>query len=81
MAIHLHHHSCFNKWRSAFDKPGDATHVAWSLDDLPELAHAAHILAVLGAIHGTPGADIDAAILDRLRGTTTSPADGVPATQ
>ena len=65
-----HEHDCYE--HATYD-------VAWSLDDLPDLAHDVHVIAVIGAIHGTPGADIDAAIVDRLRSATAGPADDVPA--
>ncbi len=74
MAEHLHIDRCDCCYHTV-NATDRATHVAWHVDDLPGLAADIHRTVADLLLHGPGGDAIDAAILDRLRGTTARAAD------
>lgn len=72
MAINLKHDDINDDYYPV--RTAVPTHVAWSLDDLPRLAADIHRTVLALVVHGAACADVDAAIVDCLRGTTPDSA-------
>lgn len=79
MAIQLYRSSIDNGlYYDAGHPEYEYTHVAWPVDDLPRLAHIIHRTVLDLVVRGAAPHDVDATIVDLLRGTTPDTAP-VPA--